>query len=75
MAATSTDDIFKCIFPKEIDIILIQIALKLVPKSPVDNKPALVQGMATGDKPLPGPMMTQFIYAALGERWVINCDS
>ena len=52
------DDIFKC----ENDRIPIQISLKLVPKSPIDNKPALVQVMAwrrAGDKPLPEPMMTQ----------------
>ena len=46
--------------------IQIQIELKYVPQSPIDNKPALVQVMAwrrTGDKPLPGPMVTQFIDA------------
>ena len=34
--------------------------------SPIDNNPALFQVMAwhqTGDKPFPGPMMTQFIDA------------
>ena len=34
--------------------------------SPTDNKPALIQVMAwhwTGNKPLPGPMMTQVIDA------------
>ena len=44
----------------------IKISLKLVPRSPIDNKTALVQGMAwrrTGDKSLPEPMMTQFIEA------------
>ena len=47
----------------ENDRIQIQISLELVPKSPIDKKPALVQAMAwrrTGDKPLPEPMMTQF---------------
>ena len=66
MAATLTDGIFKCIFLNENDRIPIQISLKLVLRSPVDNKPALVQVMAwrqTGDKPLPEPMMTQFIDA------------
>ena len=43
--------------------ILIQISLKFVGRSPIDNKPALVQVVAwcwTGYKPLPEPMMTQF---------------
>ena len=41
---------------------LIQISLKFVPKSPIDNMAALVQAMAwrrRGDKPLPEPMLTQ----------------
>ena len=62
MAAIFADDIFNCIFLNENDIIPIQISLKYVPMSSIDNKPALVQVMAwrrTGDKPLPGPMMTQ----------------
>ena len=60
MAAILADDIFKCIFLNETDKIGIHISLKLVPKSLVDNKPALVQVMAwcrTGNKPLPEPMM------------------
>ena len=63
MATILVDSIFKCIFLNENDTIPIQISLKLVPRSPIDNKPALVQVMAwrrTGDKPLPEPMMTQF---------------
>ena len=63
MAAILVDNIFKCIFLNENDKILIHIWLKLVPRSPNDNKPALVQVMAwcrTGDKPLPVPVMTQF---------------
>ena len=66
MAAILADDISKCIFLNENDKIPIQISLKLVPRSPIDNKPALVQVMAwhlTGDKPLPEPMMTQFTNA------------
>ena len=66
MAAIWADDIFKCIFLNENDKILIQISLKLVPRSPIDNKPALVQVMAwrrIGNKPLPEPMMTQFTNA------------
>ena len=63
MAAILADDIFKCIFLNENDRILIKISLKFVPKSAIDNKPALVQVMAwcqIGDKPLPEPMMPQF---------------
>ena len=63
MAANLADNILKCIFLNENDKIPIQISLKLVASSPIDNKTALVQGMAwrrTGDKPLPEPMMTQF---------------
>ena len=62
MAAILADDIFKCIYLIENGRIQIWISLKLVPKSPIDNKPALVQVMAwrwTGDKPLPEPMMTK----------------
>ena len=47
----------------ENDRIPIQISLKFVPRSPVDNKPALVQVMAwrqTGDKPSPEPVLAQF---------------
>ena len=46
MAAILADDIFKCIFLNENDRIPIQISLKLVPRSPIDNKPELVQVMA-----------------------------
>ena len=55
-------NIFKCIFLNENDRIRIQISLKLVPRSPIDNKPALVQVMSCrqpGDKPLPAPLLTQ----------------
>ena len=56
------DNIFKCIFLNENDRIPITISLKYAHRSPIDNKPALVQVMAwrqTGDKPLSDPMMTQ----------------
>ena len=46
--------------------ILIQISLKFVPKGPIDSKSELVWIMAwrpIGDKPLSGPMLTQFTYA------------
>ena len=43
--------------------ILIEISLKFVSKSPINNNPALVQIMAwcqIGDKPLSEPMLTWF---------------
>ena len=63
MAAVLADNIFKCIFLNENDRIPIPISLKLIPMSPIDNKPALVQVMAwhrLGDKPLIELMMTPF---------------
>ena len=42
MAAILADDIFKYILLNENDKILIEISLKLVPRSPIDNKRALV---------------------------------
>ena len=54
------DDIFKCIFLNWNVWIPIIISLKFVPKSPINNIPALVQKMAwrrPGDKPLSDPMM------------------
>ena len=63
MAAILADDIFKCVFLNETDRIPIQISLKFVPRSPIGNKPALVQVTAcrrSGDKPLHEPMLTQF---------------
>ena len=63
MDAILADDIFKCVFLNEINRIPIQISTKRVPKSPIDNKPALVQVMAwrrTGDRPFPEPMLIQF---------------
>ena len=55
-----TDDIFKCIFFNEIFLFPIKISLKFVPRSLINNIPALVQIMAwrrPGDKPLSEPMM------------------
>ena len=63
MAAILSNGIFKRISLNESDKILIQISLKLVVRSPIDNKPALVQVMAwhrIGNKPLSEPMMAQF---------------
>ena len=47
----------------EKSFILIRISLKYVPNGRIDNKSALVQVRAwrrRGDKPLPGPVQTQF---------------
>ena len=63
MADILADDNFRCIFLNENDRIPIQISLKFVPRSPIDNKLALVQVMAwhrTGDKPLHETTLTQF---------------
>ena len=43
MAATLTDNIFKCNFVKDNVLIWIQISLNFVPKGGVDNKSSLVQ--------------------------------
>ena len=59
-----TDDTFKHIFLKENVRILIEIPLKFVPKSPIDNIPALFQIMAwrrPGDKPLSEAMMVSLL--------------
>ena len=61
MAAILVDEIFNWIFLNGNDWIPIQISLKCVSRSPIENKPALVHVMAwrrTGDKPLPEPMLT-----------------
>ena len=63
MAAILADDIFKCISLNENDIIQFRILVKFIPRSPINNKAALVQVMAwhrIGEKPLPELMMTQF---------------
>ena len=43
MAVILADGNFKCIFLNENDIIPIWISLKFVARSPIDNKPVLVQ--------------------------------
>ena len=56
------DDIFECIYLKENVWIPIIISLKFVPKSPINNIPALVHIMAwrqPGYKPLSEPMMVR----------------
>ena len=66
MAAILADDIFICIFVNTNDRNPLEISLKYVPRSLIANKAALVQVIPwcrTGDKPLPGPVMSQFIDA------------
>ena len=56
MVAILADDIFKWIFVNKNDKFPIQISLKFVLRSQIDNKAALVQVMdwrLFGDKPLP----------------------
>ena len=53
MAAILADNIFKCIFLNENDRILIKISLKFVPRSPIDNKPAMVQVIWLGAEQAP----------------------
>ena len=77
MAAIPADDTFKYISLNENDKIPIQISLEFILRSPINNKPALVQVMAwrrTGGKPLSEPMLTQFtdVYAALGGNTWVN---
>ena len=58
------DDTFKHIFLNENVRISIKISLKLVPKGPLNNNPALVQIKAwrrSGDKPLSQPMMASLL--------------
>ena len=68
------DDIFKWLFLNENVLISINISLKFVPRSPINNILTLVQIMAwrrQGDKPLCEPTMVRLpthicIYAPLG---------
>ena len=68
-------DSFKCMFLNE-NRIPIRVSLKFVPRSPIGNKPALVQVIAcrrTGNKPLPELILTQFTYAYIWStrgRWI-----
>ena len=74
-----SDDLFKCIFLNENDLIPIQISLKFVPLSPIDNIPALVRIMAwrrPGNKSLSEPVMVRLpthLYITR-PQWV-NTDS
>ena len=72
MAVILADDIFECILLNENARIPIQISLKFVPSSPINNKPSLVQVMAWRQKRRQaitwthdGPVHWR-IYAALG---------
>ena len=59
------DDIFEGIFVNENVLLSIEISLKFVPKSPINNIPALMQIMAwhrPDDKPLSEPMMVSLLY-------------
>ena len=56
-----TDDIFKSIFLNEYVWIPIKISLRIIPKGPINNIPALIQIMdwrRSGDKPLSEPIIT-----------------
>ena len=69
------DNVFKSSSLNEKFGISIWIFLKFVPKDPTDNKSILVQVMAwrqTGDKPLPGPMLTQFTDAYMRHQWEMS---
>ena len=77
-----TDDIFRCIFINK-KCMLIKISLKIVPKCPIDNNPALFQKMAwchTGDELLYEPTLKQSIDAYRRHKGglvksMINCRS
>ena len=63
MATIVADDNFKCVLFNENYRIPIRISLKFVPKSAIDNKPALAEVMAwcrRGNRPLLEPVLTQF---------------
>ena len=61
-------DVFRCIFVNKNYCILIKISLKFVPKSPIDNKTALVQMYLRlfRAKPLSEPMLNWFTDANMG---------
>ena len=72
MTAILADGNSKCIFFNANERISIRISLKFVPRSPNDNKPALIQVMAwrrTGDKLLPELMLTQITDAYM-RHWM-----
>ena len=72
------DDTFKRIFLNENVRISIKISLRVVPKDPINNNPALVQIMAwrrSGDKPLSEPMMVGLLthICVTRPQWVKKC--
>ena len=74
------DDIFKRISLNEDVLISIKISLKFIPKSPINNIPALVQIMAwrrPGDKPLSEAMMIISLthICVTRPQWVKYCHS
>ena len=59
MAVIILNDIFKCIFQKEIHWDLTKISMKFIPKGSTDSNSVLVQAMAwhlIGNKSFPKPM-------------------
>ena len=63
MAAILTDDSFTSILLNRNDRIPIQMSLKILSRSPIETRPALVQVMVwrlSGAKPLPESMLAQF---------------
>ena len=73
------DDTYKHIFLHENVRITIEISLKFVPKSPIDNILALFQIMAwrrPGDKPLSGAMMISILthICVARPRWVKDIE-
>ena len=68
MAAILADNIFNCIFLNENYRIQIQISLKYVLKSPIYNKPVLVQVML-GAKQATSHYLDQFIDAYICSTW------
>ena len=71
MATIFADDIFNCIYAMKMKKVPIQVSLKYVPRSPIDNEAALIQVMARrriGDKPLSEPMLTQFSDACMRQK-------
>ena len=73
------DDIFKWIFLNENAWTSIKISLNFIPRSPLDNIPALVRMMAwcrPGDKPLSEPMMVSLLthICVTRPRWVKRID-
>ena len=74
------DDIFKCIFLNENELMSLRISLKFFPKVRINNIPSLVQIMAwrrPGDKPLSEPMVVSLLthICVTRPQWVKSCIS